>query len=144
MRDAAQLNYLGSAGFSTLPDFAKIMMEHELGDVFKALFGILKDERVRMNAREGKLAGEILEIIAGDSHMRLVDEVTNNPFSQGFYQKNVSKLKWGFYLANLLGTNDQCNEKARCNSAQPYVDRHVCSCRWGWQTRSLLSLILST
>lgn len=102
LRDAAQLNYLGSAGFSTLPDFAKIMMEHELGDVFKALFGILKDERVRMNATEGKLAGEILEIIAGDSHMRLVDEVTNNPFSQGFYQKNVSKLKWGFYLANLL------------------------------------------
>lgn len=102
LRDAAQLNYLGSAGFSTLPDFAKIMMEHELGDVFKTLFSILKDERVRMNAKEGQLAGEILEIIQGDAHMRLIDEVTNDPFSSGFYQKNVSKLKWGFYLANLL------------------------------------------
>ena len=102
LRDAAQLNYLGSAGFATLPDFAKIMMEHELKDVFKALYGILSDERVRMNAKEGKLAGEILEIISGDAHMRLIDEVSNNPFSQGFYQKNVSKLKWGFYLANLL------------------------------------------
>ena len=102
LRDAAQLSYLGSAGFSTLPDFAKIMMEHELGDVMKALYGILSDQRVRMNTKEGKLAGEILEIIAGDAHMRLIDEVSNNPFSQGFYQKNVSKLKWGFYLANLL------------------------------------------
>ena len=102
LRDAAQLNYLGSAGFSTLPDFAKITMEHELGDVFKALFSILRDERVRMNAKEAQLAGEALEIIQGDAHMRLIDEVTNDPFSSGFYQKNVAKLKWGFYLANLL------------------------------------------
>ena len=87
LRDAAQLNYLGSAGFSTLPDFAKIMMEHELGDVFKTLFSILKDERVRMNAKEGQLAGEILEIIQGDAHMRLIDEVTNDPFSLVFIKR---------------------------------------------------------
>lgn len=102
LRDAAQLNYLGSAGFSTLPDFAKIMMEHEVGDIMKALFGILTDERVRLNTKEAQLAGEALEIIAGDAHMRLIDEISNDPFSQGFYQKNVSKLKWGFYMANLL------------------------------------------
>ena len=102
LRDAAQLNYLGSAGFSTLPDFAKIMMEHELKDVFKGLFSVLTDSRVRMSAKEGKLAGEIHEIISGDTHMRLIDDVTNNPFAEGTYNKYVGKLKWGFYLANLL------------------------------------------
>jgi len=102
LRDFAQLNYLGSAGFSTLPDFAKIMMEHELKDVFKSLFATLTDGRVRMSAMEGKLAGEILEIIQGDAHMRLVDDVTNNPFNEGTYNKYMSKLKWGFYQANLL------------------------------------------
>lgn len=102
LRDAAQLNYLGSAGFSTLPDFAKIMMEHELKDVFKVLFSTITDSRVRRTAQEGKLSGEIHEIISGDTHMRLVDDITNNPFAEGTYNKYVGKLKWGFYLANLL------------------------------------------
>ena len=102
LRDFAQLNYLGSAGFSTLPDFAKIMMEHELKDVFKSLFASLSDSRVRMSAMEGKLAGEILEVIIGDTHMRLIDDVTNNPFNEGTYDKYMSKIKWGFYQANLL------------------------------------------
>ena len=102
LRDLAQLNYLGSAGFSTLPDFAKIMMEHELKDVFKALFSTISDSRVRMSSFEGKLAGEILEVISGESHMRLVDDVTNNPFAEGTYQKYMGKIKWGFYQANLL------------------------------------------
>ena len=102
LRDFAQLNYLGSAGFSTLPDFAKIMMEHELKDVFKTLFATISDSRVRMSAMEGKYAGEIAEIISGDAHMRLVDDVSNNPFNEGTYDKYMSKLKWGFYQANLL------------------------------------------
>ena len=102
LRDLAQLNYLGSAGFSTLPDFAKIMMEHELKDVFRGLFATISDNRVRATAKEAQLSGEALEIIAGDAHMRLIDDVTNNPISEGAYQKNVGKLKWGFYMANLL------------------------------------------
>jgi len=102
LRDFAQTNYLGAAGFSTLPDFAKIMMEHELKDVFKVLFASLGDSRVRKSSLEGKLAGEILEIIQGDAHMRLIDDVTNNPFNEGTYDKFMGKLKWGFYQANLL------------------------------------------
>lgn len=102
LRDAAQLNYLGSAGFATLADFAKIMMEHELKDVFKALFSTITDSRVRLSSQEGKLAGEIHEVISGESHMRLVDDVSNNPFSEGAYDKYVGKLKWGFYQLNLL------------------------------------------
>jgi len=102
LRDFAQLNYLGSAGFSTLPDFAKIMMEHELGDVFKSLFSTISDSRIRQTSKEAGLSGEAIEVLSGDVHMRLIDDVTNNPFNEGTYDKYMSKLKWGFYQANLL------------------------------------------
>ena len=49
LNDYATLNFLGSAGFSTLPDYAKIIMEHELGTVTKTLFGLLRDNRVSLN-----------------------------------------------------------------------------------------------
>ena len=101
LRDLAQLNYLGSSGFSTLPDFAKILMEHDLGNVLKGLVGVLQDSRVRMNAREGRLAGEILEILQGDVHMRFVEDLTNNPLAQG-YQETMSKVRNVFYLLNGL------------------------------------------
>jgi len=103
MRDAAQLNYLGSAGFSTLPDLSKILMEHDL----PTLKGILQDigsgdKRILMNKEEGRLAGEILDIITGSSHLRMTEELANNPFSQGFYDKYAAKGKNAFYIANLL------------------------------------------
>lgn len=101
LRDLAQLNYLGSAGFSTVPDFAKILMEHDLGNVMKGLTGILKDSRVRMTAKEGRLAGEILEILQGDTHMRLVEDLTNNPLERG-YQRKMSIARNLFYNLNGL------------------------------------------
>mgnify|MGYP005989750051 FL=1 len=102
LRDLAQLNYLGSAGFSTIPDFAKIVMEHELGNVMKGLVGILQDSRVRLTAKEGRLAGEILEILQGDTHMRLVEDLTNSPIDKNAYQRNMSKVRNVFYLLNGL------------------------------------------
>ena len=101
LRDLAQLNYLGSSGFSTLPDLAKILMEHDIGNVMKGLNGLLKDSRVRLSAKEGRLAGEILEILQGDVHMRFVEDLTNNPLAEG-YQLQMSKIRNVFYLLNGL------------------------------------------
>jgi len=102
LKDLAQLNYLGSAGFSTLPDLAKVLMEHDLGNVMKGLQGILQNSKVRMNAREGRLAGEILEILQGDVHMRLIEDLQNNPLSQKKYDIAMSKVRNVFYLLNGL------------------------------------------
>lgn len=98
LKNAAQLNYLGSAGFSTLPDMAKILMEHEMGTVFKSLFGVMGDSRVRLSAKEGRQAGEILEILQGDAHMRHTEYLQNNVFNTGFVSGMVSK----FHIANML------------------------------------------
>ena len=98
IRYAAETSYLGSSGFSAIPDFAKVMMEHEMKSVAKGLFGILNDSKVRLSAKEGRIAGEILEILQGDTHLRLVEDLTNNPFESGFIDKSRSL----FYILNGL------------------------------------------
>jgi hypothetical protein len=96
LKDLAMLNYLGSAGFSTLPDFAKIMMEHEMGTVWKSLFGVMSDARVRKTSEEGRIAGEIIDILKGDAHMRFTEQMSNNPLNDGF----MSKVRTGFFMLN--------------------------------------------
>jgi len=96
LKDAAMLNYLGSAGLATLPDYAKVLMEHELGATFKTLFGAMSDSRIRMNMQEGRIAGEILDIIKGDTHLRLTEMLRNNPLQEGY----MSKVRNGYFFLN--------------------------------------------
>lgn len=98
LKDLAMLNYLGSAGFATLPDMAKILMEHEGRTVFKTLFGVMQDSKVRLSAQEGRIAGEILEILVGDAHLRHTEYLQNNVFNSGF----MSSVRSNFHIANLL------------------------------------------
>ena len=98
LKDLAMLNYLGTAGLATLPDFAKIMMEHELGTVFKSLFGVMNDHKVRLSSREARIAGEAIEILMGDAHLRLTEYMTNNPLNNGF----MNKVRSGFFMLNGL------------------------------------------
>ena len=102
LMDYSTLNFLGSAGFSTLPDYAKIMMEHEMGTVFKTLSGLFRDNRVSLNKSEARIAGEALEILMGDTHLRFSDDMINNPFGDGFYAKGMDKVKQGFFFLNGL------------------------------------------
>jgi hypothetical protein len=99
MRNAAQLNYLGSAGFSTMTEPAKIIMEHGLGPTMRGLFSVMEDSKLKMGARESRIGGEALENLNGSAQMRLVDDVTNNPFEANVWDK----AKDAFYLLNLLG-----------------------------------------
>jgi hypothetical protein len=98
LKDLAMLNYLGTAGLATLPDFAKIMMEHEMGAIMKGLFGVMNDHKVRLSAREARIAGEAIEILQGDAHLRLTEYMTNNPLNNGF----MNRVRSGFFLLNGL------------------------------------------
>lgn len=98
MRDLAQLNFLGSAGLSTITEPAKIIMEHGLGPTMKGLFNILTDNQLRMGAKELRIAGEALENINGSAHMRLVDDLNNNPLRTTY----MDTTKNAFYLLNGL------------------------------------------
>lgn len=98
MKEAAQLNYLGSAGISSIPDFARVIMEHELGDIVKTFDALLTDSRVKLSSEEAQLVGEALEMLQGNAHLRLVDDITNNPLDSSKYDR----VKNAFYIANLL------------------------------------------
>ena len=98
LRTAAQLGYLGKAGLSTISEPAKIMMEHGIGKTMKGLFSILDDNQLKLGAKEARIAGEALEILMGSSHLRLVDDMGNNPLRSNF----MDKSKNAFYLLNGL------------------------------------------
>ena len=98
LRSAAQLGYLGAAGISTITEPAKIMMEHGIGKTMKGLFSVLDDSQLKLGAKEARIAGEALEILMGSSHMRLVDDMGNNPLRSNF----MDKTKNAFYLLNGL------------------------------------------
>jgi hypothetical protein len=99
MRDLAQLNYLGSAGLSTVTEPARIIMEHGLGKSFRGLFSILSDGQLKMGAGELRKSGEALERLNGSAHLRLVDDLNNNPLRASF----MDKAKDAFYTLNGLG-----------------------------------------
>ena len=98
MKEAAQLNYLGSAGLSAIPDFARIIMEHEIGDVLKGLMEILSNDRVRLTSEEANFAGEALEMNQGNVQIRMIDDISNNPRATTKYDM----MKNAFYIANGL------------------------------------------
>tara|TARA_R100000329_G_scaffold150291_2_gene142812 strand:- start:3153 stop:6650 length:3498 start_codon:yes stop_codon:yes gene_type:complete len=99
LRNLAQLNYLGSAGISTITEPAKIMMEHGLGPTFRGLFSIMKNNQLKLAAKEARYAGEALDNLMNSAHLRLVDDVNNNPFRSDI----LDRAKEPFYLLNGLG-----------------------------------------
>ena len=128
LRDGAQLNYLGSAGFSTLPDMAKIMMEHDAGTIIKVLQGMVTEKGVRLNANEGVIAGEIIDIIKQQGGLRFSEELANDPLSNksgfwGRYERGAAEAKNAFYMLNLLAPMTKIfkslDSAARCHT---YID----------------------
>ena len=99
LRSLAQLNYLGSAGVSTITEPAKVMMEHGLAPTFRGLFSIMKNNQLRLGAKEARYAGEALDNLMNSAHLRLVDDVNNNPFRSDI----LDRAKEPFYLLNGLG-----------------------------------------
>ncbi len=101
MKEAAYLNYLGASGFSAIPDFARIIMEHELGDVLKATTAILDQDSmtVKLTNIERDLIGEGIELEIGSSHLRTTEHLSNNPFSNSWWDS----ARNAYSIANLLG-----------------------------------------
>ena len=102
LTEVAQLSYLGTAGLASLTDFAKILMEHNNGAVFKSLFNLIDDQKITLNAKEGRLAGEILEILNADSYLRFSENIINNPFENTRFSRVMAKTRNTFFFVNAL------------------------------------------
>lgn len=98
LKEAATFSYLESAGLAAIPDFAKIVMEHDMGDIIKGIQALINDSSVTLNAREAKLVGEATELFQNNAHLRIVEDVTGDIRSSNAYDK----IKNTFFLANGL------------------------------------------
>lgn len=108
LRTVAQLNYLGSAGLSAISEPFKIIFENGAGNTFRGLLtgldAIIKRKDISKKAAgETMLSGEALEPVFGSVQMRLVDELTLNPFNDDVWDRVGGKLKDSFYILNGLG-----------------------------------------
>lgn len=98
LKEAATVSYLGSAGIAALPDFGSIIMQHEMPHIIKGIQALINDSSVTLNAREGKLAGEVAEMFQNNSHLRIVEDTTGDIRSATRWDK----IKNAFFIANGL------------------------------------------
>jgi hypothetical protein len=103
VKDLAYMNYLGSAGFSAISDFSRIIMEHEMGDILKGITSVLERDKMKLSLQETQALGEAIDIIKGSAHIRMTDNMTNNPLQNSAWDtaRNV------YNVANLLGPMTQ-------------------------------------
>jgi len=103
IKDLAYMNYMGAGGFSAIPDFGRIVMEHELGDIVKGLTAILERDKMKLSIEETNLVGEAVDILKGSAHIRQTDNMTNNPLQNSAWDtaRNI------YNVANLLGPMTQ-------------------------------------
>ena len=98
LKEAAQFSYMGSAGLAALPDFGRIIMEYDLDNVIKGTQAIMDKNMVNMTVDEVRLAGEAIDILRGTSHMRLVEDLSNNINSSEL----LTNARNAFYILNGL------------------------------------------
>ena len=98
LRDAASFSYMGSAGLAALPDFGRIVMEHDMETVLKGMQALMDKNTVKLGANEIRYAGEALDILRGSAHLRLMDDLSNN--IDGNELLNTARN--AFYIANGL------------------------------------------
>lgn len=78
MREAAAMNYLGSAGLAAIADFGRVIMESDMENVVKGMFATMDGNAVALSKRETRLAGGALDMLLGSAHMRLMEDFGNN------------------------------------------------------------------
>jgi len=98
LREAASFAYMGGAGLASLPDFGRIVMQHELDSVFKGVRAMFDKERVNLAVDEVRYSGAALDIFMQSAHMRISEDLANN------FQANslLNSARNAFYIVNGL------------------------------------------
>lgn len=98
MKNLAQLSYLGSAGFTTITEPAKIIMEHGFKRTFNTLKSVLDDPLHWASRAEAQKAGEGLDYFLGSVAQRVADAQSVNPLGNNIWDQG----KNAFYVLNGL------------------------------------------
>ena len=103
LKEMASFAYMGASGFSALPDFGKIILEHDGKNLVKGIQTYLDQSAIKIAKKDIRLAGSALEIVLSNVQRRFVDDMA--------YDVNANSL-WGkarsaFYVLNGLSPMTQ-------------------------------------
>lgn len=98
LREMASFTYMGGAGLASIPDFGRIVMQHEMGTVFKSVTNLLDRSNVDKSVDEVRLSGAITEIVLNSSHMRMMEDMGNSVESNAL----LNSARNAFYILNGL------------------------------------------
>ncbi len=100
LRDFTSLNYLGTAGVASLPDFARIIMDHDVGDVFTHALKMFNTPEIRLSMKEVRDEfGEGLDIDLGAVQHRISEGLVDNVNPNGVW----NNTKQVGHILNFLG-----------------------------------------
>ena len=100
LREFTSLNYLNKAGIASIPDFSRILMDSEFGDVAKASVHIFRSPEFRQAMRDTKdEIGEGLDVPLGAVQQRISEGLTDNVDPNGVW----NNTKQAGMILNLLG-----------------------------------------
>lgn len=106
MKEAAATNYMGSGWIAAVPEFGRILMEHDGSTMIKSIAGALDRDTLKMSVNETRLSGEAIDILKGSAFARLVDDMANNVDASEFW----NKARNAFYTLNGLGPLTQLSK----------------------------------
>jgi hypothetical protein len=98
LTQAATFNYMGSAGLSAFPDMARVIAEHELRNIAKAIDALVDKDMRNIAVKEARQAGEAIDFLKNSSVMRLMEDLSNDIMANDFWNKANS----AFYVMNGL------------------------------------------
>lgn len=98
LREAASFSYMGSSGLAAIPDFGRIILEHDMENIVRGVQGILDRDRLNMTVDEVRIAGEAIDILKGSAHMRMMEDMSNNIDSNEL----LTTARNAFYILNGL------------------------------------------
>ena len=98
LREFASFSYMGSAGLAALPDFGRILLEYDMGDIIKAIHASTDKTARNMSKQEIRLSGEVIDYLKGSAYLRLQEDMTNNIASSSI----LNSARNAFYVLNGL------------------------------------------
>jgi len=106
MKEAAATNYMGSGWIAAVPEFGRVLMEHDGQTMIKTISTLLDRETLKMASKDVRLSGEAIDILKGSAFARLVDDMANNVDANEFW----NKARNAFYTLNGLGPLTQLSK----------------------------------
>lgn len=77
LREGASFAYMGGAGLASIPDFGRIVMEHDLETIVKGVQLFVDRDQLKMSVDQVRYSGEALDVLMKSAHLRFQEEFGN-------------------------------------------------------------------